>query len=204
MMREAGIVNVSINGGLRGTIDTSQWSTDGRAAQVVVRLEDGRRVPVPAWALQPLADGNYRLELGTDLTELTAALDKAGGRTVIPVVAEELAVRKRVVEKGRVRVSKLVREEEQTIDVPLAQEEVTVERVRVERFVDAAPQIRQEGGTTVIPLVEEVVVVEKRLMLREEIRVTKRRLETREPHTVTVREEDVKIERIPATNDRVS
>ncbi|HZN65252.1 MAG TPA: YsnF/AvaK domain-containing protein [Tepidisphaeraceae bacterium] len=197
-MRQPAIVNVSMEGGIRGTIDTAKWPTDGSKREVMVRLEDGRQVMAPASALQPLPGGDYRLALGTDLRELTAALDQAGGKAVVPVVAEEIAVGKRLVERGRVRVSKVVREEEQTVEVPLTQEEVSVERVRVEQFVESPPQVRQEGDTTIIPLVEEVVVVEKRLMLREEVRVTRTRREVHEPHTVTVREEDVKVERVPA------
>ncbi len=196
-MRNAAMVNVSLDGGARGTIDTSQWPTDGSRTEVLVRLEDGRQMMAPASALQPLPDGGYRLALGTDLKELTARLDQAGGRVAIPVIAEDLTVDKRVVETGRVRLSKVVRAEEQTFDVPVMQEDVSVERVRVDRVVDAAPEVRQEGDTLIIPLVEEVVVVEKRLMVREEVRVTRRRREVQEPHSVTLRQEDVKVERLP-------
>ena len=197
-MRQAATVNVSLDGGLRGTIDTSQWPTDGTRDSVLVRLEDGRQLMAPASALRPQPQGGYHLALGTDLAALTAALEQAGEDVTIPVIAEDLTVDKRVVETGRVRVSKVVRAEEQTFDVPVMREDVHVERVRLDKIVDAAPEVRQEGDTMIIPLLEEVVVVEKRLMLREEVRVTRRRREVQEPHTVTVREEDVKVERLPA------
>lgn len=197
MQREA-IVNVTGDGGIRGTVDTSQWPLDGSRREILVRLEDGRQVMAPADALHRLPDGGYRLTLGgTDLNALSAAVESAaGGRVVVPVVSEELAVGKREVEAGRVRITKLVREEQQTVDQPLFAEEVVVERVPVNRVVDGPVQVRHEGETMIVPLLEEVLVVEKRLMLREEVRVTKRRSETHQPQTVTLRKEDVKVERI--------
>jgi uncharacterized protein (TIGR02271 family) len=200
MHREA-IVNVTATGGLRGTIDTAEWPVDGSRREILVRLNDGRQVMVPADALTPTPDGGYRLTLaGTDLNALSAALDRASGseRAVIPVVEEELAVGKREVEAGRVRVTKLVHEEQRVVDQPLTSEEVIVERVPVNRVVEGPVEVRHEGETMIVPLLEEVLVVEKRLMLREEVRISRRRSETHRPQTVTVRKEDVKVERIPA------
>ena len=136
------------------------------------------------------------------LAEIGAALERAGGgEAVIPVVAEELQVERRTVETGRVRVTKLVREQQEVVDQPSTSEEVTVERVPLNRMVDVAPEPRQEGDTMVYPVMEEVVVVERRLMLKEEVRITKRVTETRNPQTVTLRAEDVKIERIAPAAD---
>jgi uncharacterized protein (TIGR02271 family) len=197
MQREA-IVNVTGDAGIRGTVDTSQWPLDGTRREILVRLADGRQVMAPADALHRLPDGGYRLSLGgTDLSDLSAAVENAAGRrVVIPVVSEELAVGKRDVEAGRVRITKLVREEQQTVDQPVFAEEVVVERVAVNRMVDGPVQVRHEGETMIVPLLEEVLVVEKRLMLREEIRVTRRRNETHRPQTVTLRKEEVKVERV--------
>ena len=126
----------------------------------------------------------------------------ADGKTVIPVVAEEVRVDRRSVETGRVRLTKLVREQQEVVDQPSFSEEVVVERVPINRVVETAPQPRQEGDTVIFPVLEEVVVVERRLMLKEEVRITKRVTETRNPQEVTLRSEDVKIERIPAEDDR--
>src|SRR3954462_12432585 len=106
MKREA-IVKVTGEGGVRGTIDTAQWPLDGSRREILVRLEDGRQVMAPADALHRLPDGGYRLSLGgTDLNELSAAVENAAGkRVVIPVVSEELAVGKREVEAGKVRIT---------------------------------------------------------------------------------------------------
>lgn len=114
----------------------------------------------------------------------------------IPVIAEQLVVDKQMVETGRVRISKRVLEEEQTIDVPLIREQYDVERVPVNQYVDAPPAVRQEGDVTIYPVLREVLVTEKRLMLVEEVRVTKRQSETTDVQHVTLRREEVTVERI--------
>jgi uncharacterized protein (TIGR02271 family) len=170
-------------------------------------LDDGQVLLVPPEALEEDGAERYRLLLGSEeLRALStvgsnAVTAAAAADGVIPVVQEELVVGKRVVEAGRVRVRKVVREEETTVDEPLTREEVTVERVPVERFVDAVPPTRQDGDETVISIVEEVIVIEKRLLLKEELHVRKRRVEERRPQTVTLRREEAVIERVDAGPD---
>ena len=121
----------------------------------------------------------------------------SGEETVIPVVREELDVRKRRVETDRgVRVHKTVKERQAVVDEPLAKDEVRVERVKIDRTVDAPVDVRYEGDTMIIPVLEEVLVVQKRLVLKEEIRVTRRRRETHAPQQVTLRSEEAQVERI--------
>jgi uncharacterized protein (TIGR02271 family) len=121
----------------------------------------------------------------------------SGQETVIPVVREELDVRKRRVETDSgVRVHKTVKERQAVVDEPLAKDEVRVERVKVDRTVDAPVEVRYEGDTMIIPVLEEVLVVQKRLVLKEEIHVTRRRSQTRAPQRVTLRSETAEIERI--------
>lgn len=115
---------------------------------------------------------------------------------IIPIIQEEIVVDKYVVEKGKVRVSKRVSEHEEIIDEPLFHEEVQVERVPINKIVDAKPAVRQEGDLMIIPVVEEQVFVEKRLVLVEELRVRKQVIETHQPQTVTLLKEQVEIERI--------
>jgi len=115
----------------------------------------------------------------------------------IPVVEEQARIGKRIVEGGRVRVQTRVEEREQVLRETLAHEEVTVERVPIDREVAEAPQIREEGGVTIVPVVEEVLVVERRLMLREELHIRKVR-KTEEVETpVTLRSTRVEVERDP-------
>ena len=120
---------------------------------------------------------------------------------VIPVVEEQLEITTREVETGRLRLQKRVSEHEQTVDEPLFADEITIERVPVNRFIDEPTQARVEGETTVLPLFEERIVVQKRLFLREEVRITKRRVGRRAPQIVTVRREEVIVERTSDDED---
>src|SRR5262249_29866428 len=95
----------------------------------------------------------------------------AAAQETLRLLAEELAIERRQVETGRVRVDVVTREHEEPVDVPLAREEVVVERVPIDRRVDAIPAIREDGDTIIVPVVEEVLVVERRLMLKEELHV---------------------------------
>ena len=114
---------------------------------------------------------------------------------VIPVAREELTVDKRTVETGRVVVRKTVTSESQKVEVPLAHDEVDIERVAVDRIVEEPPQQRYEGGVLVIPVLEEVVVVKKQWVLKEELRVRKRSVQNRHEQSVELRTEHVDIER---------
>jgi uncharacterized protein (TIGR02271 family) len=184
--------------GLRGTIEATDRLGDGPNARVEVRFEDDRVAEVPVGALVLRDDGTYYLPLSA--TDLAAV--EGEEVVVLPVVAEEAEVRKQVVETGRVRVAKTVRQREEVVDIPLRRDEVQVERVPVNRVVEGPVEIRHEGDTTIIPLVEEVLVVEKRLMLREELRVTTRQVEERRPQRVTLRAEEATVERVEPTPRR--
>ena len=115
---------------------------------------------------------------------------------IIPIVEEEAVLVKRERPTGGVRVRTVVREREETIDVPLTTDDVEVERVPLDEWVDGPVPVRQEGETTVLTLVEEVAVVETRLRAVEEVRITKRQAERRAPQTVTLRSEEAVIEEI--------
>jgi uncharacterized protein (TIGR02271 family) len=121
---------------------------------------------------------------------------------VIPVIHEEATISKRVVETGKVRIAKNVREYEEIVDIPHFQEEVNVDRVPVNQFVDEAPSIRNEGDATIIPVLEERYVLEKRLFLVEELHIRKDRIEKHNPQTVKVLKEEVTIERISPAESR--
>jgi uncharacterized protein (TIGR02271 family) len=114
---------------------------------------------------------------------------------VIPVIAEQVTFDKKVVESGKVRISKRISQQEELIDVPLLREQVSVERVPVNRVVDAAPQARYEGDTMIIPVVEEQVFYQKRLVLVEELHVRKQIVEEHKPQQVTLMKEEVEVTR---------
>lgn len=109
-----------------------------------------------------------------------------------------MVVGKRVVETGRVLIQKHVTEHQEHVSVPLNHDEVHVDRVLINRYVDVPPEaVRYEGDTMIISVLEEVVVVEKRLMLVEELHVTKRQIQTEEMQQVTLRKEEVTVTRQP-------
>jgi uncharacterized protein (TIGR02271 family) len=111
---------------------------------------------------------------------------------VLPVAAEDAVVGKRVVETGRVRVQKVVRERMAVLDEPLRRDEVTVERIPVDRLVSEPPVTREDGDVLVIPVVEEVLI--KGLRLVEEIRITRRRHVERRAVKVPLRREQVLVD----------
>jgi uncharacterized protein (TIGR02271 family) len=169
------------------------------AAQVAVQTESGQRVLVPTDILIQQPDGSYYLPLR--LAELAHAGSEHGGHQdepmVVPVLVEELDVQKRLVETGKVRITKVVRERETLVDEPLLHDKVAITRVPIQRVVDGPVPVREDNGTTIISVVEEVLVVEKRWMLREEIHIRKQRIETHQPQRITLRSEEVQVERVP-------
>jgi stress response protein YsnF len=116
-------------------------------------------------------------------------------RETVPLVEERAIVRKREKVTDAVRVRTLVHEDEAVIDEPFTVEELDIERVAVDRWVDQPAQVRQEGEVTIIPVHEEVVVTEKRLRVAEEIRVTRRRVARRAEQRIALRREEAVVER---------
>jgi uncharacterized protein (TIGR02271 family) len=188
------------NNGLAGSIVQELRSETGEE-QVLVRLISGRELVLPRSELVMQSEGTYYVNLAPEDLErqLGVAATGESETLVVPVVEESLSVRKRAVPTGVVRVHKTVREREEVVDEPLMRERVDVERVAVNRVVEAAPEVRREGDVLIIPVLEEVLVVEKRLMLKEEIRLTMQKGEFREPQTVTLRSEEISIERSQVT-----
>jgi uncharacterized protein (TIGR02271 family) len=92
-----------------------------------------------------------------------------------------------------------VHERETIVDEPFFRDEVEVERVLINRVVDASVPVRYEDDTMIVPIMEEVLVVEKRLVLKEELYIRKRRVETHRPQQVMLRSEEVRVERLEAT-----
>ena len=173
------------------------------AAHMVVQLDNGPQVLVPIHLLVQQPDGNYALPCR--LAELEPARSEHEAHQpeplVVPVLVEELEVQKRVVETGKVRLTKVVHERETLVDDPLWRENVTITRIPMERVVEGPVPVREEEGTTILSVVEEVVVVEKRWMLREEIHIRTERLETHQPQRMTQRSEEVQIARVPHADD---
>ena len=122
----------------------------------------------------------------------------AAEEVVMPVIQEELQIKKQPVETGRVRVTKRVHEHDELVDVPIVREEVEIDRIPVGRLLDGPVSVRQEGETLIIPVVEEVLVVEKRLRLKEELHVRKRQRQSQTPQRIRLRQEEAVVERLPS------
>jgi uncharacterized protein (TIGR02271 family) len=184
--------------GIRGTILSAAPHSSSKATQLIVQLESGRKVLVSSDVLVLQSDGCYYLPLR--LTELEPAEDRPHSNPeeplVIPVIVEELDVQKRLVETGKVRITKVVHEQEALVDEPSWHEEVTVTRVPVQRVVDGPIPVRHEDDTMIVSIMEEVLVVEKRLLLKEELHIRKQRIETHEPQHITLQSEEALIERL--------
>ncbi|RYC29964.1 DUF2382 domain-containing protein [Lichenibacterium minor] len=99
------------------------------------------------------------------------ALDTERDGLVLEVVEERLAVAKRRVASGTVRISTTTEMVEEVAEVELDRYRVEVTHVPVGRIVDEVPLARAEGDTTILPVVEERFVVVKQLFLKEELHI---------------------------------
>ena len=114
----------------------------------------------------------------------------------IPVMQEKVNVEKKTIEKGRVKISKIVKEESEVLNLPTKTEQVYIKRVPVNKIVENIPEtVRYEGNTMIIPVLQEVTVTEKKLLLVEEIHVTKTSVSSEETKEITLRKEEINIER---------
>jgi uncharacterized protein (TIGR02271 family) len=118
---------------------------------------------------------------------------------VVPVVEERAVVRKRRRITQAVQVRTEVHDHEHVVERPVTTEEVTVERVPVDRWVEAPVAVREEGEFTIIPVHEEVVVVATRLKLVEELHIRRHRVTSTSRQRVTLRREEASVDRYDAS-----
>lgn len=120
--------------------------------------------------------------------------NESGPRPVVlPVIEEQLNVDTQLEETGRVTVSKRVHEHEERVELLLTQQQVKVERVPINQYIDTPPAVRYEGETMIVPVVKEILV--KRLVLVEEVRITKEEVHTTTHQPVMLRQEEIVITR---------
>ena len=107
------------------------------------------------------------------MSQSNSTRDEIGQTSVVavPVVEERATVDKQIVATGRVRIKTEVSERVELLTEELAAHTVRVERVRVDREVDAPPPIRTEGDVLVIPVVEERLILARRWVVTEELHV---------------------------------
>jgi len=120
---------------------------------------------------------------------------------IVPLVEEELAIGKREVTKGGIRVRTRVETVPAEQTVQLRQEHATVERVPVDRPVPAGEDLFKERTFEVVELAEEAVV-QKRTRVKEEVRIAKQITERTETLRETVRRTDIDVEQTTGRQER--
>ncbi len=118
-----------------------------------------------------------------------------GGKSVVPVVEEELQVGKRTVEKGGVRVETRVTETPVQQTVHLHEESVKVERHAVDRPARAGDIAFKEGTIELRETAEEAVVA-KRARVVEEVVISKEGHDRAQTVHDTVRRTDVDVHKV--------
>lgn len=172
--------------------------SDGGAVVSVNALSD--QVEVVEDIFHKYASKIDEVEIGDDMSG--AALPIAAAATtgsVIPIVEEELAVGKRTVDAGGVRVLRRIVTIPVEESIKLREEHVTVQRQAVDRAVTDADLAL--SGDRVIEMTEtaEEAVIGKTARVVEEITVGKEVSERTEHITDTVRRTEVEFEEIEPT-----
>jgi uncharacterized protein (TIGR02271 family) len=130
---------------------------------------------------------------------LTNALGSADqGEVVLPVVEEELQVGKREVQTGGVRVTTEVTEKPAEAQVSLRDEEVRVERRRVNRPISEADLAALKDEVIEVTETDEQAVVNKRARVVEEVVIDKQVQERTETIRDTVRRTEVEVQKLAA------
>ena len=112
----------------------------------------------------------------------------------IPVMEEELTATVREQEAGAVRIEKDVVAEERTLEVPVTEERVRVERRVVDRPVSAADADAFEETVIDVPLRTETVDIQKQARVAEEVVVSKEAVQRTQHVSDTVRREEVVVD----------
>ena len=126
----------------------------------------------------------------------TAATVNTNGEQVLQVVEENLAVGKREVQRGGVRVFSHVTERPVEESVSLHEEHVTVERHAVDRPA-GANAFSATNGVVEVTETAEVPIIAKEARVVEEVVVGKQATDRVETVRDTVRRTDVEVEQIP-------
>ena len=169
---------------------TAAGGLDATLPYTEVRLANGQMVELPTSLLIAAMQEQ-------SAPERKPASSKEGQESsvVVPLVEERLAIGKREIATGSVRLRKSVQEYSQQLDERLAVRTFDIERVVLNRQVETAPPVRQEGNVTVYSLVEEQLVLTKQLILKEEVHVIQRDTERRDEQVVTLKKESLSVER---------
>lgn len=177
--------------------NVAQILSDDGAVNIDERAEQYKQegfLPTPATPVAQTAQ-TTRTTTAPATTQHTARQ----GEAVIPVVEEQLAVGKREVQRGGVRVYTHVTQQPVQQQVTLHEEHVQVDRRPVDRPVTAADAAAfQEKSFEVAERAEEAVIA-KQARVVEEVIVGKQATERTETVQDTIRRTDVEVEQIPGS-----
>jgi hypothetical protein len=162
-MAELQEFEVRLSSGLKGTVLRTSRFLDKREFNTV-KLSNGTELTVPSAALEPQQDGSFYLQDGLAHSQPQPENGPRASGADAPTV------------------------EELNINASLFKEDIDVQRIPVNRVLDAPVEIRIEDGVTIIPVMEERLNVEKQLILREEIRISKKRTTVRPPRVISLEE----------------
>jgi uncharacterized protein (TIGR02271 family) len=137
------------------------------------------RAPVEAHATVPASD--QQAESGAPDEDLVLSM---------PIVHEELVVRKEPTVLGTIRVHKGVETEEQHISLPVYHEEAIIEHIAPDNYDRKAYTNPNE---VIIPIVEERLVVQKQIVVKEYLRVKKVLVSQTDEVNETLRRETVTV-----------
>lgn len=148
----------------------------------------------------------YGTSAGIGATGATTGKKTKGGKLEgearLPVVAEELRVGKRMVQRGGVRIYQRMTERPVEETVRLREENVHVERHPVDKPASAADLAAFKEGSMELRESSEEAVVEKTARVVEEVVVGKNVRERDEKIKDSVRRTDVEVEKLGADTSR--
>ena len=171
---------------------------DVRDGQIQLNVAKDRLDDLGYDAAPMAADGEYddtTVERTTTEQPMKRDMKSASteGARTLQLREEELIARKRTVETGKVGLHTEVVSEQQTLDVPVSREEVTIERHPVDRRPSDQPIGQNE--TISVPVHEEQASVEKHSVVYEEVEVGKRSHDETQHLSETVRREEAVVDK---------
>lgn len=144
-------------------------------------------------AIPSYGRGSLTREGAMEMDDHWRARSTADRETRITLSEEQLAVRKRERPAGEVEIEKHVETEHVRRSVPLAHEEVTVERHAIEGRMVSGGRIGEEHIR--VPVTAEEAVVEKRVVPKEELVVRKQAVTENEVLEADLRRERAEVHR---------
>lgn len=183
---ERGVYAESVRRGSTIVTVNADDATVDRAADI---LNEGGAVDVDRRAAHYRSSGYQKFDAKAPLyNEEQTKTERAGyanqGEVALPVIEEQLAVGKRVVQRGGVRIHSRVTERPVEESINLREENITVDRHKVDRAVTDADLGALNKTDFTVKSTAEVPVVAKEARIVEEVVVGKKTTE----HTETVRD----------------